>query len=466
MTVTAEPPPKQNQAQSQAQRTSIDHAAARRAMVDSQLRTSGVNARFVLERMLIVPREDFVPEVQAMRRRVEELVPAAVRSRELKLGTGGLRDVEFAVQLLQLVHGRNDESLHVASTVEALTALADGGYVGRDDAANMTASYEFLRLLEHRLQLQRLKRTHMLPEFDDDDVLIDVVSASVTPGDCMLRDGQLQDLFPITFPKIPGRDGAGIVRAVGGNVGGFTPGDRVCFVARRTEQGSNAERIARPADDVIRMPDGLEFTDAAALLHAGACAWIALVESAEIQPGMHVLIHGGSGAIGGMAVQIASHLGARVSATCRAVNSDYVLGLGADSVIAYDQTDFAEVVCDVDVVLDLVGGDVHERSCRVLRPGGILVFLLADPFEDRSAEFGVDLRQAMIRRGGEQEFVFQQPCGLDAGRIIGQGDERRVQTAILERLNQPMGQVLAQKLAYRDGATARLEQASLPLHQL
>lgn len=116
-------------------------------------------------------RADFVPEVQAMRRRVEELVPAAVRARELKLGTGGLRDVEFAVQLLQLVHGRNDESLHVASTVDALAALGDGGYVGRDDAANMTASYEFLRLLEHRLQLQRLKRTHMLPEPDDDEAM-------------------------------------------------------------------------------------------------------------------------------------------------------------------------------------------------------------------------------------------------------------------------------------------------------
>jgi [glutamine synthetase] adenylyltransferase / [glutamine synthetase]-adenylyl-L-tyrosine phosphorylase len=116
-------------------------------------------------------REDFVPEVQAMRRRVEELVPADVRGRELKLGTGGLRDVEFAVQLLQLVHGRNDDSLHVASTVDALAALADGGYVGRDDAANMTASYEFLRLLEHRLQLQRLKRTHLLPKADDDEAL-------------------------------------------------------------------------------------------------------------------------------------------------------------------------------------------------------------------------------------------------------------------------------------------------------
>ncbi|OFJ51107.1 bifunctional [glutamine synthetase] adenylyltransferase/[glutamine synthetase]-adenylyl-L-tyrosine phosphorylase [Mycolicibacterium grossiae] len=116
-------------------------------------------------------REDFVPDVQAMRRRVEELVPAGVRSREIKLGTGGLRDVEFAVQLLQLVHGRTDDSLHVSSTVDALAALAAGGYVGRDDAANLTASYEFLRLLEHRLQLQRLKRTHMLPEPDDDEAL-------------------------------------------------------------------------------------------------------------------------------------------------------------------------------------------------------------------------------------------------------------------------------------------------------
>jgi glutamate-ammonia-ligase adenylyltransferase len=116
-------------------------------------------------------REDFVPEVQAMRRRVESLVPAEVRDREIKLGTGGLRDVEFAVQLLQLVHGRTDPSMHVASTVDALAALGTGGYVGRDDAANLTASYEFLRLLEHRLQLQRLKRTHLLPASDDDEAL-------------------------------------------------------------------------------------------------------------------------------------------------------------------------------------------------------------------------------------------------------------------------------------------------------
>ena len=112
-------------------------------------------------------RDNFVPEVQAMRRRVANHVPAELVDRELKLGHGGLRDVEFAVQLLQLVHGRTDESLRVAPTVAALAALADGGYVGRDDAANLAASYRFLRLLEHRLQLQKLRRTHLLPADDD-----------------------------------------------------------------------------------------------------------------------------------------------------------------------------------------------------------------------------------------------------------------------------------------------------------
>ncbi|GAA4394809.1 bifunctional [glutamine synthetase] adenylyltransferase/[glutamine synthetase]-adenylyl-L-tyrosine phosphorylase [Tsukamurella soli] len=114
-------------------------------------------------------RADFVPEVQQMRRRVEENVPPELRERELKLGRGGLRDVEFAVQLLQLVHGRTDESLRVRGTLDALAALTEGGYVGRDDGANFSASYRFLRLLEHRLQLERLKRTHTLPPFDDDE---------------------------------------------------------------------------------------------------------------------------------------------------------------------------------------------------------------------------------------------------------------------------------------------------------
>ncbi|MFD1813117.1 bifunctional [glutamine synthetase] adenylyltransferase/[glutamine synthetase]-adenylyl-L-tyrosine phosphorylase [Rhodococcus gannanensis] len=134
-------------------------------------------------------REDFVPEVQAMRRRVEEMVPPELREREIKLGRGSLRDVEFAVQLLQLVHGRADESLRVQSTIDALTALAAGGYVGRDDAANLTASYEFLRLIEHRLQLQKLKRTHTLPPADDEEGLRWLARAAH-----MRPDGRLDSL--------------------------------------------------------------------------------------------------------------------------------------------------------------------------------------------------------------------------------------------------------------------------------
>ena len=108
-------------------------------------------------------REHFVEDVQAMRRRVEGLLPAGEAARQLKLGPGGLRDVEFAVQLLQLVHGRYDASLRSATTLEALGALAKGGYVGRDDAAELDEAYRFLRTLEHRIQLAKMRRTHLMP---------------------------------------------------------------------------------------------------------------------------------------------------------------------------------------------------------------------------------------------------------------------------------------------------------------
>jgi [glutamine synthetase] adenylyltransferase / [glutamine synthetase]-adenylyl-L-tyrosine phosphorylase len=109
-------------------------------------------------------REHFVEDVQAMRRRVEQSLPARQAGRELKLGPGGLRDIEFAVQLLQLVHGRTDESLRSPATLPALAALAAGGYVGRADAEELGAAYRFLRRTEHLLQLSRLHRTHTLPE--------------------------------------------------------------------------------------------------------------------------------------------------------------------------------------------------------------------------------------------------------------------------------------------------------------
>jgi [glutamine synthetase] adenylyltransferase / [glutamine synthetase]-adenylyl-L-tyrosine phosphorylase len=116
-------------------------------------------------------RDNFVDDVRSMRRRVEDHVPAELLDRELKLGRGGLRDVEFAVQLLQLVHGRGDDALRLGSTVDALAMLGDRGYVGRADAAELADSYRFLRMLEHRLQLQRLRRTHLFPADHETDEL-------------------------------------------------------------------------------------------------------------------------------------------------------------------------------------------------------------------------------------------------------------------------------------------------------
>jgi len=111
-------------------------------------------------------REGFVRDVQVMRRRVEEAIPPGQTDRQLKVGPGGLRDVEFAVQLLQLVHGRSDDTLRSGNTLEALAALAHGGYVGRSDAAQLAEAYRFLRMLEHRIQLYRLRRTHLVPTYE------------------------------------------------------------------------------------------------------------------------------------------------------------------------------------------------------------------------------------------------------------------------------------------------------------
>ncbi|HZA74053.1 MAG TPA: bifunctional [glutamine synthetase] adenylyltransferase/[glutamine synthetase]-adenylyl-L-tyrosine phosphorylase [Propionibacteriaceae bacterium] len=113
-------------------------------------------------------RENFVADTQAMRKRVVEHIPARNAGRELKLGEGGLRDVEFSVQLLQLVHGRVDERLRVRATLPALKALVDYGYVGRGDGKSLALAYRFLRTLEHRIQLFNLRRTHVLPEGEDD----------------------------------------------------------------------------------------------------------------------------------------------------------------------------------------------------------------------------------------------------------------------------------------------------------
>ncbi len=234
------------------------------------------------------------------------------------------------------------------------------------------------------------------PPLPDDGVLIAVHAAGVAPGDCKVRQGELQHMFPVKLPKIPGRDGAGIVVAAGAAAGYARPGDRVCFIAQHVEQGGAAELIARRRREIAALPATLSFLEGAALAHAGVCAWIGIVETGAVEPGMKVLVHGGGGAIGSLAVQIAKHRGAEVAATTRSSNADYVAGLGADRVIAYDRDDFTAHPDRYDVVFDLVGGDAHRRSYRVLKPGGTMVYLIAAPIEDLSAEFGVSVKRAVI----------------------------------------------------------------------
>ena len=176
----------------------------------------------------------------------------------------------------------------------------------------------------------------------------------------------------------------------------FAVGDRVCFTCQHVDQGSYAQLAARPAADVVPAPEGLGFVECAAIMHAGVCAWIAAVETAGVKAGDKVLVHAAAGAIGGMAVQLCKHLGAEVAGTCSERNRDHVAALGCDRIVPYDKVDFETAVSDHDVVIDLVGGTVHNRSYGVLRPGGILVWLIAEPFEDLSAGLDIEVRQAMI----------------------------------------------------------------------
>ena len=234
------------------------------------------------------------------------------------------------------------------------------------------------------------------PALPDDGVLIEVHAAGVAPGDTKVRAGALQQMFPVKLPKIPGRDGAGIVIAKGPKADFARVGDRVCFVAQHVEAGGAAELIARRRHDVAALPASLSFVEGASLCHAGMCAWISIAETAAVGPGMNVLIHGAGGAIGSLGVQLAKHLGAKVTGTTRSANSEFVRGLGADAVIAYDRTDFWTTPERYDVVFDTVGGDVHRRSYAVLKKGGTLVYLIAAPIEDLSAQHGVVLKRAQI----------------------------------------------------------------------
>ncbi|MDE1991224.1 MAG: NADP-dependent oxidoreductase [Rhizobiaceae bacterium] len=251
------------------------------------------------------------------------------------------------------------------------------------------------------------------PSAGPGEVLVKLAAASVAPFDWKLRAGHLKAHFTLPMPSVPGRDGAGEIIALGEGVTGFSVGDRVSVMAGVFAQGGYAEKIAADVKNVVRIPDNLDFLQAAALSNAGLSAWIC-VRTAEVKSGDKVLVHAGAGAVGGLLVQLCHFIGADVTATCRAANRDYVLGLGANRVIAYDEEDFS-ALRDQDVVFDLMGGEVHDKSYQVLRSGGRLIWLVADPFLDRSAEFGVTVTRAMI---SDDREVLQSMMDLAESGLI------------------------------------------------
>jgi NADPH:quinone reductase-like Zn-dependent oxidoreductase len=200
-------------------------------------------------------------------------------------------------------------------------------------------------------------------------VLIRVAAAAVNPADVALRDGRFR-LFVRKLPFVPSSDVAGVVEAVGADVTRFKPGDRVYAMLPTLTGGGYADFATVAEHMVAPAPPSLSLAEAAAVPLAGLTALQAL---RDVQPGMRVLINGGSGGVGSFAVQIAKALGAHVTATCSERNLDMVRGLGADVVLDYTATDLTAPDQPYDVAFDAVNVLPQSDGFKALRPGGLLI---------------------------------------------------------------------------------------------
>jgi NADPH:quinone reductase-like Zn-dependent oxidoreductase len=212
------------------------------------------------------------------------------------------------------------------------------------------------------------------------EVVVDVHAASVNAADYKVRlGGGAYNARPLRFPHILGRDFSGVVSARGPGVADFAVGEPVFGVTDQGVEGAYAEKIAIKAAIIARKPPRLDDAQAAAMALTGLTALWAIEDTARLQEGEIVLIHGGAGGVAGFAIQLAKHLGATVVTTASARNHDYVRRLGADRVIDYQAQDFATAVKDCDVVFDTIGGEVQARSYAVLKTGGRLVWIAPAP---------------------------------------------------------------------------------------
>jgi NADPH:quinone reductase-like Zn-dependent oxidoreductase len=279
-----------------------------------------------------------------------------------------------------------------------------------------------------------------LPEIAADEVLIQVYAAAINPVDWKIREGYLKDFLPHKLPLILGWDVSGVVAAIGADVTTFKPGDQVYSRPNLERNGTYAEYVAVKASEVALKPKNIDHIHAAAVPLAGITAWHALFEAAQLTAGQRVLIHAAAGGVGSYAVQFARWKGAYVIGTASAHNRDFLLKLGANEVIDHRSTRFEEVVEPVDVVFDTIGGEVQERSWQIVKPGGILVSVIAPPPEERAAA-----------QGCRSAFVFIQPRADWLTEIAQLIDSQQVQPIVETVL--PLSQVAEAHQLSQSGRT-------------
>lgn len=247
------------------------------------------------------------------------------------------------------------------------------------------------------------------PEPKQDQVLIRVKAAGVDPVDWKMRSGFYKQFMSLSFPWIPGIEAAGTVEAVGPKVSTFQKGQDVYGIVT----GGYAEYALAAVENIQPKPQSLTSEEAASIPVGALTAWQAVIEIADVQKEQRVLVHGAAGGVGVWAVQLALWKGAQVIGTASASNLDFLRSLGVERIIDYNATAFENVVHDIDVVIDTVGGDLPDRSWQVLRQGGILVTIAARLAEDAGEKHGV--RGVSSGRASEENLQKISEL-IDAGR--------------------------------------------------
>ncbi|NTU98865.1 NADP-dependent oxidoreductase [Candidatus Falkowbacteria bacterium] len=229
------------------------------------------------------------------------------------------------------------------------------------------------------------------PSLTSETVLVEVLAAGVNPIDWKIRQGYLAQMLPLEFPVTLGGDFSGRISAVGEKVAGLKVGDEVYGQAGVLlgGNGSFAESILVSPANLAKKPNSVDMIEAAALPLAGVSAVQSLYEQLALKKEQSILIHGGAGGIGSYAVQIAKNIGAKVYATAKTADLEYVKSLGADEAIDYRTQKFEEVIKDLDAVFDTVGGNSYAKSFQVIKRGGVINSMVEQPNEDLAKQYGV-----------------------------------------------------------------------------